>query len=72
MLTGELLKEARNDLGFTQKRLAIITGIDQVQISRYENGQIPEFDNLCKICTALCMSIEQFRKVHEDSKNENL
>lgn len=48
------LRQALEAKGMTQKRLADLTGITTVSISRYMNGQrMPDVVSFMKICTAL-------------------
>jgi transcriptional regulator with XRE-family HTH domain len=56
MNIAENLRKARERSGLTQTELAEKTGIDQRQISRYENGQICKYDKLVLIAEALNIS----------------
>ena len=48
------LKDAREAAGFTQKRLAEISGVPQTKISQYENGsQIPNYETVARLANAL-------------------
>lgn len=55
---GERIKEARNDLGFTQEQLGSAIGVNKSTIQRYETGQIkklklPVIESIAK---ALCVN----------------
>ena len=47
------LKEIREKRNLSQNQLAKITGIDQSQISRFEQGRLMREDDIRKICRAL-------------------
>lgn len=54
MLTDGKLKELRLNKGYTQKYIAICTGIDQSRISRFERGNLsPTFEEADKILACL-------------------
>lgn len=51
---GKQIRELRNEVGLTQKQLAVKADIKQVDVSRLENGVLnPSIDYLHKIVTAL-------------------
>ncbi len=54
MKISQLIKQARKDAGLSQRKLADLLDISQVQIARYETGQvIPRPDRLEMIMKAL-------------------
>ncbi len=54
MTTGELIRQARKQLNWTQKKLGEEAGIAEPTIRRYELGKLnPKFDTLQKIADAL-------------------
>lgn len=54
MTTGERIKNARKNKGWTQKQLEERTGINEANIRKYESGrQNPKFGTLQKIADAL-------------------
>lgn len=56
---GSKLKELRKAKGFSQERLAKITGISRVSIARYETGvAVPNMKNARKLAEALECSID--------------
>ena len=53
------LREARNDVGFTQKKLSELVGISQQSYSDYENGRtFPDEMTLIKLANALNVSVD--------------
>lgn len=53
------LRDARNEIGLTQKKLAQIVGISQQSYSDYENGRtFPDEATLVKIANALNVSTD--------------
>lgn len=69
MLTNGKLKELRFDKGYTQKYIAICTGIDQSRISRFESGRLsPTFEEADKILTCLGFEGVIFLKHQHDFK----
>ena len=60
---GELLQRERGKLGWTQKKLAKLSGIAETQISNFEAGQRqPSLRNFVKLCEALKCGAEQLIK----------
>ena len=54
MTTGELIRQARKKLNWTQKKLGEEAGIAEPTIRRYELGKLnPKFETLQKIADAL-------------------
>jgi transcriptional regulator with XRE-family HTH domain len=51
------LAQRREDLGFTQQKLAQITGIKQPMIARIEGGQMPTAPTLQKLAAGLQVGI---------------
>lgn len=39
IMDGKDIKQIRKRLGFTQKELADLVGVDQVSVNRWENGK---------------------------------
>lgn len=57
---GKNIKNARAELGLTQSAVAQKTGINQTQLSDYENGnKLPGLISLAKIANALGKSIDE-------------
>jgi len=53
------IKQARKDLGWTQKQLAQLAGINQTRLSRLENmEELRYFDDVVKIEKALGLPTE--------------
>lgn len=53
------LKELRKELGFTQIKMQMLTGIDQSDYSKIENGKrYLSFEQCVKIATALNTSMD--------------
>ncbi|MBW4435890.1 MAG: helix-turn-helix domain-containing protein [Pleurocapsa minor GSE-CHR-MK-17-07R] len=52
---GERLREAREALGLTQVQVAIMAGVNQVTINKFESGERdnPTLENLSKLAEAL-------------------
>lgn len=60
---GELLREARKNKGWTQKRLADEMGVTVALISHYENGyRTPKPETLEKFSAALDIAIFDFEE----------
>ena len=56
---GEQIKKYRKKRNLTQKKLAELTGLNEVTIRCYELGKYqPKRDNMLKICKALDMPNE--------------
>lgn len=63
MTIGENIKRIRTQKGLTQKELGKLSGINEVQIRRYEiEKAIPQIETLTKIATALNVSLMQLTK----------
>ena len=63
-MIGKILMEMRTASGFTQKELAIKSGIAQTTISGYEtNSSMPNFDQVYKLA-CLCGFDIQFVDKH--------
>lgn len=60
-MIGIKIKEARENKGMSQYRLAEITGINRSTIKRYEDNHIKKIslDNLIKICKALEIDVKE-------------
>lgn len=58
---GSLIREARENKGWTQSRLAMESGVEYTQISRIEAGKIPgtSFDNIRRLARALGVSLDE-------------
>jgi HTH-type transcriptional regulator, cell division transcriptional repressor len=57
------LQELRKEKGLTQIQLALISGVSQNQISRFEKGQSINDENIIKLCKALNISADYFLKL---------
>lgn len=56
---GQRIIKARKCLGLHQKDIEKYTGIDQAELSRYENDVTqPGLDNLIKLCKVFKMTID--------------
>lgn len=54
IISGEKIREARKNLGFSQDALAKKLGVSKVTICWYENGdRIPSLDNFFKLAEVL-------------------
>lgn len=61
MNIGEKIKRRREELGITQRELAIRVGITEATLSRYENGiRIPNAQILAKLAEALQTDLNYF------------
>ena len=60
-MIGDKIKEAREEKGISQYRLAQLTGINRSTIKRYEENAIKKIslDNLIKICNALEIDVKE-------------
>lgn len=57
------LKEAREEIGYSQKELGLRVGLSDKSISIYEKGTVyPPISNLLKIAKELKKDIEYFLK----------
>lgn len=64
--TGEKIKQARINKGFTQKKLAELCHMYESQIRKYESGAInPKIETLQKIANALEISVLELRSDYE-------
>lgn len=62
----DIIKQRREELGYSYGKLAILTGLDKGEISRIENGKRkrPGIKNVKKICEALNLDLtETYRKI---------
>ncbi|MEU1526929.1 helix-turn-helix transcriptional regulator [Nocardia rhamnosiphila] len=57
--TAEALRRFRTARGWSQTKLAEVSGIDQRQISRYEVGQEPGLSTAAKLAFALGVSLDE-------------
>lgn len=59
---GRLIKDRRELLGYSQKKLGHICGLSDSEIMRIENGtrEKPNWENLCRIAQALNFSPLEF------------
>lgn len=56
---GKRIAKARKCLGLHQSELEKLTGIDQAELSRYENDQTqPGIDNIIKLCKVFKMTVD--------------
>lgn len=55
---GELLKLARVGKGWSQDKLAVISGLSQGSISRIESGKQIDLDSLLSVFEALTSNLE--------------
>lgn len=63
MAIGDRIKERRKELGLTQEKLGEFSGVNPVQIRRYEsNKQIPKISILQKIANALEIDFTELLK----------
>lgn len=63
---GDIIRELRENKGWTQKQLAAESHIHEVQIRRYENNQaLPREAQLKKLATALGVTEDYFYKEQE-------
>lgn len=54
MTLGERLRTRRKQLGYSQYDLADLSGVSQMQISRYElDGNLPTSDSIVRLAKAL-------------------
>lgn len=54
------LRKVRKAQGMTQRRLAILSGVDRVSIARYETGRVsPNIRNLSKLADALGVPVDE-------------
>jgi SOS-response transcriptional repressor LexA len=57
---GKYIKKRRQDLNISQGELAKKIKTTQAQISKWENGQLPTFDNIEKLSVALDVPLSVF------------
>ena len=59
---GQLIRQHRERIGWTRYRLAKECGLAQTALNRIETGRSdPQFTTMCRITTALSVSLEEFR-----------
>jgi transcriptional regulator with XRE-family HTH domain len=62
MTFGELIRQARRDLGLTQGEVAKECGISQALICQYEQGRYkPLLENALKLCKYLGISLDDYK-----------
>ena len=67
-----LLKEIRQEAGFSQVELAKKLGKPQSFVSKYESGERRlDFLELREVCFACGLSMEEFSRRYEESVNES-
>ncbi len=67
---GNKLKKLRKERNMTQVQFADICGINQTQVTRYENGQnLPSGKMIERIAKALNVKMEVFNELNEISIN---
>ena len=52
----------RKELGYSNYKLSILTGIPESTLRSYRDGREPSFKNMCKIADALKVDIGYFRR----------
>lgn len=52
----------RKELGYSNYKLSVLTGIPESTLRSYEKGVEPSFKNMCKIADALDVSLDYFRE----------
>lgn len=63
---GERLRSARENAAMTQAELAERTGVNRVNLNRYENDRVvPQVDTAWKLADALGISLDALRGVQE-------
>lgn len=74
MTIGIKIKEIRKEQGITQKQLANLTGLSEISIRKYENGdRNPKIENVKKIAKALnvdVFTIVNFKEFGGDNWND--
>lgn len=66
-----LLKNYREKLGWTQKKLSQVSGVSQTYISELEAGKFqPTIKILKKLSSALGVSITELLKEQEEEQND--
>lgn len=53
----------RKELGYSNYKLSMLTGIPESTLRSYEKGVEPSFKNMCKIADALKVDIGYFRRL---------
>lgn len=67
MNINENIKKARKAAGITQKELAEMIGVQQKDISRWENGErTPGIETFSNICKALKASADTLLEMEEN------
>lgn len=59
------LKKLRTELGYTQHKLALVSGVSRYAISSYEGGTKPNLDSLLMICEALNCTPDRLLDINE-------
>ena len=63
---GEDLKKCRKEMGYSQKELAKLLGVNQSSVSDWENDvSRPDYETLFKLCLIFNVSICQLLNVDE-------
>lgn len=52
----------RKELGYSNYKLSILTGIPESTLRSYRDGREPSFKNMCKTADALDVSLDYFRE----------
>ena len=61
---GGLLRELREERGWTQEKLAVLVGVDPSMVTRWENRHIvPEVSTIVRIAAALQVRPQEFTDV---------
>lgn len=67
------IKKVRKEKGLSQKELAEILGVHQVNVSEYERGtQYPSLERLVQLAEALDLTLDElveYKKAHEKYTN---
>ena len=72
LLLGDMLKELRNELGFSQTTVAEYLGIDRTTYTKYELGRMPDVSTVIKIASLYNISAESIIStffLNEDNSN---
>lgn len=68
---GEKIKLFRKEKGFSQQKLADLTGLARITIAQYETNKYqPSEQNLNKLSVALSIPLQYFRHFDETSKQQ--
>lgn len=61
MTTAEHMRRYREGFGISQHELSRLSGVEQCQISKYENGVMnPSLATLIALCVALGCTIDEY------------